>query len=367
MKTKLFFTGFFLLSFFYYTVNAQTYRIAVIPKGEKKWGYMNLKGELIIPPQWYLGLPCTKDGTVLTTETGFKTTPKLLFDKDGNEIIPEVKIKLLNTDWEMSEEKLGFKDEILGFSGGMLRQKKAGKWGAINSRGKLTIPFIYSELTEFDAGYALGKREKKFYVLDSDGNETLIERNNEITYIKHFTEGLAPIELNNKRFGFVDTLGKIVIEPEYITVGYFSGGYTWVRVRNNTLGFINKKGEWIIEPRFAKVKGFDRDAGMALVKNSLSESYWSYVDTTGKVSSFKVADQYFGFSEGLAIAKLNSKYGYLNNTGVWEIMPFFDDAQPFINGYAAVKMGKRWGLINKKGEWVLQPEYKAIGEVVVVK
>lgn len=359
MKTKLFITSLFLFSFFFYTVHAQTYRIAVIPKGEKKWGYMNLKGKLIVPPHSWIGLPCAKDGTVLTTKTGFKTTPDLLFDKDGNEIIPEVKIKLISDQWS---------GEIFGFSGSMLRQRKGGEWGAINSRGKLTVPFIYSELTEFDAGYALGKREKKFYVLDTDGNETLIEKNNEITYIKHFSEGLAPIELKGNRYGFVDTLGKIVIEPEYSTVGYFSGGFAWVRVKNKTIGFINKKGEWIIKPQFARVKkGFDEESGMSMVKMKSSDAHWSYVDTTGKMHYFKLAEEHFEFSEGLVMGRLNDKYGYLNNKDEWSITPVFDAVANFNNGYAPVKTGKYWGVINTKGEWVLQPIYKQVGKVVKIE
>ena len=359
MKTKSFIIGLFLFSFIFPTMQAQTYRIAVIPKGEKKWGYMNLKGEIIVSPQSWIGYPSTKYGTVLTTPTGFTTSRKTLYDKDGNEIITEIKVKLYSNQWS---------GEVYGFVGDMLRQKQDGKWGAMNSKGKITVPLVYDELTDFDSGYALGKRDKRFYVVDTDGNETPIERNDEITYIKQFSEGLAQIELNNKRFGFVDTLGKIVIEPEYFSVGNYSGGFAWVRVMNKTIGFINKRGEWIIEPQFDVVKkGFDKESGMSMVQNNSLDTYWSFVDTTGKIHDFKLAEKYYDFSEGLALGRLNKKYGYLNNKGVWAIMPVFDGATDFNNGYAAAKLGKHWGIINKKGEWVLQPEYKAIGEVVKIE
>ena len=103
--------------------------------------------------------------------------------------------------------------------------------------------------------------------------------------------------------------------------------------------------------------GFDKESGMSMVKKKSSGVWW-YVDTTGKMYYFKLADLHFDFSEGLAKGGINDKYGYLNNKGEWEIVPAFNDVKKFRNGFAAAKMGNRWGLINKKGEWVLQPEYK---------
>ncbi len=358
MKTKMLFTSLFLFSFFFHTLNAQTYRVAVSSKDPAKSGYVDLNGELIFQASYYYYYPYTTEGTALVAS---KRMNKFnLFDKMGNEIIPEIKIKIYVDTWVMPVKPHVYND-------GMLKVTLNGKWGGLNSKGKLTVQPVYDRLTDFYDGYALGERDKVFYVVYKNGRETLIENNEAITYIKHFSDGLAPIETNGKRFGFVDTLGKIVIAPQFITVGYFSGGYAWARTKNKKIGYINKNGDWIINPRLAVANNFDVESGLAMIQARSDDSHWLYIDTTGKVRSFSLADKNYRFSEGLAIGRKDKKVGYLNTKGEWAIEPQFDIARHFINGYAAVKVKGLWGLINKAGDWILQPEYKFVGDVAVIK
>ena len=355
MKTRLLFTGFFLLNLFCYTAHSQIYRVSVVPQGTNKCGYVNLKGEFIVEALYPNCFPFTEEGTALTTNK--KYSKFHLFDRMGNEIIPETKIKIYVGEWSGIPSV---------YSGGILRIKQNRKWGGLNNDGKLSVSTIYDELTDFNGGYALGKRHKVYYVVDKNGKEIPIE-GHQIIYIKHFTEGLAPIEVKGQKYGFVDTLGKVVIAPQFKTVGYFSGGYAWARTKSNTIGFINKKGEWVVEPQFAVVNNFDKESGMAMVKKKAHDVQYGYIDTTGTIQYFKETQKTYGFSEGLAIGKKDYKFGYLNNKGEWVIEPQFDQARKFINGFAAVKIDGRWGLINKEGNYILQPDYKSIGDVAVIK
>ena len=54
------------------------------------------------------------------------------------------------------------------------------------------------------------------------------------------------------------------------------------------------------------------------------------------------------FSEGLAVAKINSlssnKYGFIDLTGDFVIEPKFDEAESFANGLAKVRIAEKWGL-----------------------
>ncbi|APA52029.1 hypothetical protein BLD35_02145 [Campylobacter coli] len=63
-----------------------------------------------------------------------------------------------------------------------------------------------------------------------------------------FSEGLAKVELNRK-YGFMDKNGKIVIEPKFDGVGNFSEGLAAVGL-NGKWGFIDKNGEFAIKPKF---------------------------------------------------------------------------------------------------------------------
>ncbi len=68
-------------------------------------------------------------------------------------------------------------------------------------------------------------------------------------------------------------------------------------------------------------------------------------------------NNYWPFSEGLAIVELNGKYGYVNEK--WEeITPLkYDDAFDFKEGLAGVVINKKFGYINKKGELVIPLKY----------
>jgi hypothetical protein len=345
----------FLLFQVYYPANSQNYRILVIPEKTNDYVYIDLNGRIIVVPDRKFCFNYSKEGTAITTNAGSRNVK--LFDVSGDEIIPEFELTLQGDAWT------GIPFE---FNGGILRTKEKGKWGGMDSKGKIAVPFIYDDLTDFNEGYALGKRDKSYYVVDNNGKEILIQ-GYDITYIKHFSEGLAPVEVNGKSYGFVDTSGEVVISPQFQGVGYFNGGYAWARTFENLIGFLNHNGKWQIEPQFDVVKDFDYESGLAWVQKKSSQTPFDYADVNGTIKTFIITEEPFDFSEGLAIGKKAGKFGYLNNKGEWEIMPIFDNARKFVNGYAAVKSKGGWGLIDKKGNTVLQPAYKFVGDVVIIE
>ena len=61
-------------------------------------------------------------------------------------------------------------------------------------------------------------------------------------------------------------------------------------------------------------------------------------------------DQVCGFHDGLAIVKLNGKYGFIDKTGK-EIIPLiYDSAGDFSEGVANVKSNGKWITIDQTGE-----------------
>jgi hypothetical protein len=355
MKKRALFSSICLSVLLSYTASSQIYRIAVVPEETKTCGYIDLKGATIVQPLCSHCFDYTGEGTAITANKKFSKIE--LVDENGKIIIPETEIHMYFDPW------LGI--PVL-YSGGILRTKENGKWGGFDHNGKIAIQFIYDELTDFNDGHALSKKNGSYYVLDIKGNETLIE-GFEITYIKHFSEGLAPVEVKGELYGFVDVFGKVVISPQFKGVGYFYGEYAWARNSKNDIGFINKNGQWIVEPQFKFVGNFDEVSGLAMVKDNPSQTKGKYVDESGAIRTFDMTEETFDFSEGLAIGKKADKYGYLNNKGEWEIAPIFDEAHNFINGYAAVKLDKGWGLIDKNANSILPPVYKHIGDVAKIE
>ena len=57
-----------------------------------------------------------------------------------------------------------------------------------------------------------------------------------------------------------------------------------------------------------------------------------------------------GFSDGLALVKLDGKWGFIDKEG-HVVIPFeYDDAEDFSEGLAHVEKDGEWFYINQKGE-----------------
>jgi hypothetical protein len=202
----------------------------------------------------------------------------------------------------------------------------------------------------------------------------------------------------NGKYGYIDTLGKIAIEPQFEEPGDFP--YNWAAVKyNGKFGFINKEGKFIIEPKYEEIKGFlGKDSSAIIVKLNGKYGFidktgktivepqydeidhlpcrdiaivtqtgkYSVIDQTGKQlsepSSFRPSmDMYLGYENDneyeksiaaiydLCAVRKKNKYGYIDSTGKFVIKPKFDYADDFYSDdYAKVIYKKKLGWINKK-------------------
>jgi hypothetical protein len=58
-----------------------------------------------------------------------------------------------------------------------------------------------------------------------------------------FSEGLAPVQASNGRWGYINTNNQLVIRPKFEDAKEFKGGRAAVKL-NKKWGFINKQGVW---------------------------------------------------------------------------------------------------------------------------
>lgn len=187
---------------------------------------------------------------------------------------------------------------------------KKGLYGILDiETEKLVLPPKYQKICDFKEGYAWVKEKGKWGFIDEDLNEVVSPRymdvfgldngifdlgvinctgepvypetsvelqkwyrknrskNPKLLYnrIEGFSEGLTPIKLR-KKWGFVDTTGKIRIKARYDKVKPFAYGVAAVCI-NNKWGFINEKGQFIIKAQFVDCSSFMKTS-QGLVKNS---------------------------------------------------------------------------------------------------
>ncbi len=122
----------------------------------------------------------------------------------------------------------------------------------------------------------------------------------------------------NKKWGYVDTNGDLVVEPRYDLACGFHENLAAVQ-RNGRWGFINMRGEEVISPTY---------------------------ENTGY------------FKNGLAISEFGGKWGWINNKGE-VVVPFaYDWVMEFRNdGRAAVKQDNKWGWIDRQGKIIIPIQF----------
>ena len=94
--------------------------------------------------------------------------------------------------------------------------------------------------------------------------------------------------------------------------------------------------------------------GLAMVR--LDKKY-GFIDKTGKEVIPIKYDNAWGFSEGLANVRLNNKWGFIDKTGK-EVIPIkYNYADRFSEGLALVILDKKYGFIDKTGKEVTPIKY----------
>jgi hypothetical protein len=141
---------------------------------------------------------------------------------------------------------------------------------------------------------------------------------------------LFPIIYEGK-YGFIDSSGNVIIEPQFLAVGGFTEGLAFARIKG-TYGYIDFTGEFVIPPQFDYATPFSE--GIAIV---YSDGKPFYIDLKGqKVFESEYAD--LGpFMDGRAIVKTNSrKFGVINKQGELTIDTLYSRISPFVNNQSIV-------------------------------
>ncbi|MDX1741136.1 MAG: WG repeat-containing protein, partial [Rhodothermales bacterium] len=176
-----------------------------------------------------------------------------------------------------------------------------------------------------------------------------------------FSEGMAPAR-SSWRYGYIDRHGEFVIEPRFEHARRFSDGLAAVRV-DGRWGYIDKSGSFAINPIFVNAEPFAE--GRAFVRTT--DYDWEYIDTDGQVVRTSEtphfhSHEFSSFSEGVALYEADDgSFGFIDRDGNPVIPAQYASAQAFSEGKAAIKISDRWGFINRDQKTVISPQYISAG------
>lgn len=268
-------------------------------------------------------------------------------------------------------------DKVGGFSEGLARFERDGKWGYIDTTGAVVITPKFSWAKEFHEGLAnvqvTGERG------DDDGLWGFIDKTGKIVIApdyevafggsynnigsddhddESFREGLALVTTNSKS-GFINKSGKIVIPIQFAYAYPFSEGLAAAAVSSepdSLWGFIDKTGNWAIAPQFDFVGYFSNN--LAIVQRGhdcfyVNPAGQSVIHAAPPSPDNNCTDRSAAFSEGLASIKSGNVYGFIDASGKIVIKPQFEVTEPFSEGIAAVEKNGKWIYIDKTGKTVI--------------
>ncbi|MBR3079392.1 MAG: WG repeat-containing protein [Prevotella sp.] len=150
-----------------------------------------------------------------------------------------------------------------------------------------------------------------------------------------FDDGRCAVVNDDKKIGFVDETGQLVIPCKYVSHSYFSEGLCKVEEDVTfMIGYINTKGETIIP--FKYLRGGNFENGMAFVMGTNEK--WGAINTKGETVIPFEFGYIIGFHEGLsAFIGDNHLYGFIDKSGNQVIPPIWDFCSGFENGLAPVR------------------------------
>ena len=259
-------------------------------EGNAKWGYIDSKGEEVIPLVYDSASFFREGLAVVAKEDSEGNAKRGYIDSKGEEVIPLI-----------------YDNTVGGFQEGIAAVTKEDSegnrnWGYINKEGEEVIPFVYSNIgiEGFQEGIAAVAKE------DSEGNAKWGYINKEGVEVIPFVYDEAE--------GFQEGLAAVVKEDS-------EGNAKW--------GYINNKGEEVIPFVYDEAEGFQE--GLAAVAKGIGEGNikWGYVNSKGEEVTPLVYDLATDFQKGLAVvakegSEENIKWGFIDSNGEEVISCIFD-------------------------------------------
>jgi hypothetical protein len=243
-------------------------RIAV--KRDRKWGYADGRGNMVIPPQF------ESAGDFLAPAAVVRGRENLgLIDRHGTPLTPHKYIKIgdfvdgvaefMDADVSAGLIDLKGREIVTGFvvtgplsEGLALAFKSNTEKGYIDRNGKWVIKTKFGVRGDFSEGLA---------IVDAKGKRGYLARNGKLAIpfkydsAKAFSSGVAAVA-QKRKWGVIDLKGRFLVKPELDYIDSFvndiaranRGGnldeYGLSEGAEGLWGVIDKSGKWIIEPQY---------------------------------------------------------------------------------------------------------------------
>lgn len=335
-----------------------------------KWGYVDYLGNML--------LPCEYDavGSFLFSCGKVSSRNKVGFiNRKGEFIVPMIYSEIMNE--YVSKE---------------LTAKYNGKWGVIDTTGRVVLPFIFDDdhipFRRLGNCFLIGPKDCRINLcglVDTTGKVILpcdyerlypIRNGSAVIVSKDLNrppKATAELEVGQKanlpyrykvseektpdvpkyRYGIVDGTGRWLVPLEYEFIqDDVAEGLLLVK-RQGRYGLL-RTSDWTVEFFEPDISVVDVEDGMIKV---YKDSLVGFMDSTGRQVIPCIYESADSFEEGLSLVKKDNKYGFVDKSGrVVVPMEYKMLSKPYEGAIAACK-DSLWGYIDTLGQVIVPFEY----------
>lgn len=275
-------------------------------KRKNYWGYLNSRGEEVIPCQYLSASPFRQGRASVDFIDG-----QGIIDNHGQWTIKPFKYKGASLNLQRIH------DDLYIFSTKAHRYE-AARYGLVDSEGNEIYLSPYPLI---------------------DNGHTVWEKNDQ------------------GKYGIIAYDGKRVLETKYDTISALQEGTIYSFQKDGHYGIMNKSGKVLVDLN----NNFQELYAMSNYYLGVKiEEKFGFVDTLGRLRIANRYDSISHFKSNMAAIKLLGRWGYIDRSEHLVVQPHFEKAYPFLDGLAIVRKDGKYGMVNKKGETIVPNEYDRI-------
>jgi hypothetical protein len=226
-------------------------------------------------------------------------------------------------------------------------KKNLLEYGFLNAKGKMFIKAKYTYASDFFNGKSNILLDSIPGILFKDGREKFFRNFNSTFWYK----GDLGLAIKNKKHGFINYNGHVIIPLIYEDAFPFYDGYASVKL-NNKWNYVDEQGKTVFpDSLIFSYRPIINDN--AVFMNQSKE-----VETKKRMFSDdrKGSQAFVEFLHDLTPTQL--KEGLINIQGTVIIEPIYDEISGyFINGYMRVRNKGKEGIIDEKGKVIIPIDY----------
>jgi hypothetical protein len=265
-----------------------------------------------------------------------------------------------------------------------------GQWGFMDTSGLVFIPPTYSAASTFHDGLARVMVNTQFGFINFKGEEVVKPYYESAT---DFYKGFSVVSENN-RFGAIDRRGNTVVPVSYDSVK-IAGDNLFIVFQDGFCNYLSRLGE-LIGPSGCIQCGLMQSGyaigsmttGMGVLRSDgtvvmdfnardiqrisnahfsvKAEGGYAIADTGGRILTKYVFDQVGVYSNGLAAASVDGRFGYIDVKGrskipfIFQVLEGFPETACFHDGLAVVSLTGSFGIVDTTGNVLIGDSFDQI-------